>query len=69
MRIITILAALAGAGTLAGCGETLEQRAATGALGGAVAGEVVAGDPLLGAAAGGAAGAAGVGEAVEDAID
>lgn len=39
------------------CGETRTQRAATGALGGAVAGEVIAGEPLAGAAIGGAGGA------------
>lgn len=46
---------------VAACGSTMEQRAATGAIGGAVAGQVVGGDTgstVAGAAIGAAAGAA-----------
>lgn len=42
---------------IAACGNTTTERAATGALGGAVVGEVVAGEPLAGAAIGGLGGA------------
>lgn len=42
---------------LAACGDTRTERAATGALGGAVAGQVISGDPLAGAAIGGLGGA------------
>ncbi len=42
---------------VAACGETRTQRAATGAVGGAVAGQVIAGEPLAGAAIGGVGGA------------
>ena len=42
---------------LAACGDTQGQRAVTGALGGAVAGEIIADDPLAGAAIGGVGGA------------
>ena len=40
------------------CGETRTTRVITGAAGGAVAGEVIADEPVLGAAAGGLIGAA-----------
>jgi len=46
---------------LAACGSTMEQRAATGAIGGAVAGQVIGGDTgstVAGAAIGAVAGAA-----------
>lgn len=43
--------------TVAACGNTTGQRVATGALGGAVAGQVIADDPLAGAAIGGIGGA------------
>jgi hypothetical protein len=43
---------------LAACGETRGQRVVTGAAGGAVAGEVIADEPLAGAAIGGVLGAA-----------
>ena len=46
---------------LAACGQTMEQRAATGALGGAVAGQVLGGNTTAtvgGAVAGAAVGAA-----------
>lgn len=56
MRIVTIAAACAALLTLLGCGNTTEQRAATGAMGGAVVGTVLGG-PLVGAAAGGTVGA------------
>ena len=42
---------------LTACGNTRGERAATGALGGAVAGQVIAGAPLAGAAIGGVGGA------------
>ncbi|MBV0892281.1 hypothetical protein KTN05_10490 [Paracoccus sp. Z118] len=42
---------------VAACGDTGAERATTGALGGAVVGEVVADEPLAGAAIGGVAGA------------
>jgi hypothetical protein len=42
---------------LAACGDTALERGVTGAAGGAVAGEVLADDPLLGAGAGAALGA------------
>jgi osmotically inducible lipoprotein OsmB len=47
--------------TMAACGTTVTERAATGALGGAAVGAVVSGDTkgaLVGAAVGGVAGAA-----------
>lgn len=50
-----------GALLLSACGYTTEQRAATGALGGAVAGQVIGGDTgstVAGAVIGGVAGAA-----------
>ncbi|MBZ4689643.1 hypothetical protein FAZ78_10280 [Cereibacter changlensis] len=43
--------------TVAACGDTRTQRAATGALGGAVAGELISGDPITGAVIGGVGGA------------
>jgi hypothetical protein len=58
-RLLLPLAVTAAALTLAACGHSIEQRAATGA----VAGAVVAGP--VGAAVGGAAGAA-VGHAAKD---
>jgi hypothetical protein len=42
---------------LAACGETRGQRVVTGAAGGALAGEVIADEPLAGAAVGGLIGA------------
>lgn len=47
---------LAFTGTLAACGDTAFERGVTGAAGGAVAGEVLADEPVAGAAIGGAAG-------------
>lgn len=62
MRKILMLApAAAVALTLAACGTTVTERAATGALGGAAVGAVISGDAkgaLAGAAIGGVAGAA-----------
>lgn len=52
---------IAAVGLLAACGSTMEQRAATGAIGGAVAGQAIGGDTgatVAGAAIGAAAGAA-----------
>ncbi|CAN5269618.1 hypothetical protein BH10PSE1_BH10PSE1_14960 [soil metagenome] len=46
---------------LSACGTTMEQRAATGAIGGAVAGQVIGGDTkstVIGGVAGAAVGAA-----------
>ena len=59
--LIKVAPALVLAGALAACGTTMEQRAATGAIGGAVAGQVIGGDTgstVAGAAIGGVAGAA-----------
>lgn len=42
---------------VAACGDTRTQRAATGALGGAVVGEVISDDPVTGAVIGGVGGA------------
>ena len=62
MKTILKLTPAAGAlMLLAACGTTMEQRAATGAVGGAVAGQVLGGDTgstVAGAAIGAAAGAA-----------
>lgn len=62
MKTIIKLAPVIGIVTLlAACGSTMEQRAATGAIGGAVAGQVIGGDTgstVAGAAIGGVAGAA-----------
>jgi hypothetical protein len=51
---------------VAGCGETTEERAATGGLGGAAAGAVVGGP--VGAVVGGAAGATG-GTVLDEGVD
>ena len=59
MRIITILAVFAGL-ALAGCGDTTEERAASGGLIGGAAGLAV-GAPIAGAAVG-----AGTGVVTED---
>ena len=58
LKIAPILGVVA---LLVACGQTMEQRAATGALGGAVAGQVIGGDTgstVAGAAIGAVAGAA-----------
>ncbi len=56
MRTFRTIAVLAGLLVLAACGETTEQRAATGALGGAAVGTAIGG-PVAGAAVGGTVGA------------
>lgn len=57
-RKVTIaLVTLATVATLSACGDTRGQRVATGALGGAVAGEVLGGEPVAGALIGGGIGA------------
>jgi osmotically inducible lipoprotein OsmB len=63
MKTIVKLAPVVGLAALglAACGTTMEQRAASGALGGAVAGQVIGGNTgstVAGAAIGAAAGAA-----------
>ncbi|MGV3578013.1 hypothetical protein [Brevundimonas sp.] len=62
MKTIVKIAPLVGVmALLAACGTTMEQRAATGAIGGAVAGQVIGGNTgstVAGAAIGGVAGAA-----------
>ncbi len=62
MKTILTFAAAAGALTLlSACGTTMEQRAATGAIGGAVVGQAVGGNTgatVAGAAVGAVAGAA-----------
>jgi osmotically inducible lipoprotein OsmB len=56
-KLILVLLA-AGAGLMvAACGETRSTRVLTGAAGGAVAGEVIADEPVAGAVAGGVLGA------------
>ena len=67
MRHVGIVTLLLGAGlVLAACGETTQQRAATGGLGGAAAGAVVGGP--VGAVVGGAAGA-GTGAVMDEGAD
>ncbi len=59
--ILKLTPAIAVVALLSACGTTMEQRAATGAIGGAVAGQVIGGDTgatVAGAAIGAAAGAA-----------
>lgn len=56
-RHIILLAALGAGLLLAACGETRSQRVITGAAGGALAGEVIADEPVAGAVAGGVLGA------------
>lgn len=62
MKTILKMTPLVGAmALLAACGTTMEQRAATGAIGGAVVGQAVGGNTnstVAGAAIGGVAGAA-----------
>lgn len=62
MKTIVKLAPVIGVVTLlAACGQTMEQRAATGAIGGAVAGQAIGGNTgatVAGAAIGAVAGAA-----------
>lgn len=59
--IIKIAPVIGAVAMLAACGQTMEQRAATGAIGGAVAGQAVGGNTgatVAGAAIGAVAGAA-----------
>ena len=56
MRMFVLVAGLAGV-LLAVCGETRAQRVVTGAAGGAVAGEVIADEPVAGGLLGAGAGA------------
>lgn len=62
MKTILKIAPLVGAvALLAACGTTMEQRAATGAIGGAVAGQVIGGNTkstVIGGVAGAVVGAA-----------
>lgn len=53
----SLAAALAALLLVAACGESRSTRVITGAAGGAVAGEVIADEPVAGAAIGGVAGA------------
>ncbi|WP_128253634.1 hypothetical protein [Falsirhodobacter deserti] len=55
--VILAISALTIVATLSACGNTRSQRVATGALGGAVAGQVVANEPVAGALIGGTIGA------------
>lgn len=58
MRKLLLVMLAAGAGlVVAACGETRSTRVITGAAGGAVAGEVLADEPVAGAVAGGLIGA------------
>ncbi|CAN5364547.1 hypothetical protein BH09PSE1_BH09PSE1_05480 [soil metagenome] len=59
--ILKLTPLVAVVGLLAACGTTMEQRAATGAIGGAVAGQVIGGNTtstVVGGVAGAAVGAA-----------
>ena len=53
MQKLLIIAALGASLALAACGESRSTRVITGAAGGAVAGEVIADEPVVGAVAGG----------------
>jgi hypothetical protein len=55
--LVALGAALAALLLVAGCGESKSTRVITGAAGGAVAGQVIADEPVAGAVIGGAAGA------------
>jgi hypothetical protein len=57
MRFIAIIASLLAVGLVAGCGETRTQRVVTGAAAGAVAGEVIADEPVVGGLIGAGVGA------------
>ena len=56
-RLIIVLVAAGASLALAACGESRSTRVLTGAAGGAVAGEVLADEPVAGAVAGGVLGA------------
>ncbi|NEX91329.1 hypothetical protein [Caulobacter sp. 17J65-9] len=53
---VMVAAVLGASAMLSGCGHTLEQRAATGALGGAAVGAVLGGGIIPGAVVGGIGG-------------
>jgi osmotically inducible lipoprotein OsmB len=57
MQKSLLVSALAALALLAACGESRSTRVITGAAGGAVAGEVIADEPVAGAVAGGVLGA------------
>ena len=57
VSLAPLTAALAALLLLAACGESRSTRVITGAAGGAVAGQVIADEPVAGAVIGGAAGA------------
>ena len=57
MQKLIIIAMLGGGLALAACGESRSTRVLTGAAGGAVAGQVIADEPVAGAVAGGVLGA------------
>lgn len=57
VRSATVATALAALLLVAACGESRSTRVITGAAGGAVAGEVIADEPVAGAVIGGVAGA------------
>jgi len=57
MQKLMLIAAVGATLALAACGETRSTRVITGAAGGAVAGEVLADEPVAGAVAGGLIGA------------
>ncbi len=57
MRIAAVVTSLLAVSLLAACGETRTQRVVTGAAAGAVAGEVIADEPVVGAIVGGGIGA------------
>jgi osmotically inducible lipoprotein OsmB len=57
VSLATLAASVAALLLVAGCGESRSTRVITGAAGGAVAGEVIADEPVAGAVIGGTAGA------------
>jgi osmotically inducible lipoprotein OsmB len=57
VSLATLAASIAALLLVAGCGESRSTRVITGAAGGAVAGEVIADEPVAGAVIGGTAGA------------
>ncbi|WP_045389833.1 hypothetical protein [Falsirhodobacter sp. alg1] len=56
-KVLLTMSTLALVVSVAACGNTRGQRVATGALGGAVAGELIADEPVAGALIGGGIGA------------
>jgi hypothetical protein len=57
MRIAVVVTSLLAVSLLAACGETRTQRVVTGAAAGAVAGEVIADEPVVGGLIGAGVGA------------